>query len=276
MNFKLNFQKTKIFFKNKILILLVLGIVYLFVNYIFYLQNSKYYTSPFVALYLLLFILIPHYFNLLSNKRLTKNEKLAAHILVGFILKVKNINIEEKEKIADILNQIYRDKNPDTVMNFLYEENFDDFEESCIKMAKKDIFYKNLLLKNLFRCALEGYHVSLETENIIREIAAKIKVGKASYNKRKFFCEKAGFRFESLQGKKHIQEFNIEFFELSEAYRTLEIMPDASEKEIKQAKRRLAKQFHPDKNVDNELIDNKKFIEITKAYNTIKIYRGFK
>jgi molecular chaperone DnaJ len=50
-------------------------------------------------------------------------------------------------------------------------------------------------------------------------------------------------------------------------YQTLEITPQATQQEIKQAYRRLAKNFHPDLN--NDRLDNKKIIEINAAYEIL-------
>jgi molecular chaperone DnaJ len=50
-------------------------------------------------------------------------------------------------------------------------------------------------------------------------------------------------------------------------YQTLEITPEATQQEIKQAYRRLAKNFHPDLN--NDRLDNKKIIEINAAYEIL-------
>lgn len=45
----------------------------------------------------------------------------------------------------------------------------------------------------------------------------------------------------------------------------LELPPDATERDIKSAYRRLSKQYHPDRNPQED--SSKKFIEITQAYN---------
>lgn len=53
-------------------------------------------------------------------------------------------------------------------------------------------------------------------------------------------------------------------------YKILEIKKDASENDIKKAYRRLAAKWHPDKNINNKEVAEKKFKEITQAYDTLK------
>jgi molecular chaperone DnaJ len=50
-------------------------------------------------------------------------------------------------------------------------------------------------------------------------------------------------------------------------YQTLEVTPQATQQEIKQAYRRLAKSFHPDLN--NDRLDNRKIVEINAAYEIL-------
>jgi DnaJ-domain-containing protein 1 len=270
------FSEYKEIIKNRIVVVLFFEIMYLFINYIFYLQNSKYYTSPIMALVILIVILLPFRFASKKKTRFTKNEKLTACILVHFIIKIRNISIDEKEKIGEILSKIFADRNPKVVLEFLYQYDFSSLEDATAKMARKDIFYKNRLLKYLFRIALSGNFVSLLNEKEILEIAEKIKIGKAPFNKRKFFCEKAGYRFESTQSKVITHEYDFEAQLITKAYQTLELTPDSSVEEIKKAKRRLVKQFHPDKTRVNDKEDNLQFIEITEAYNIIKRHRNIK
>ena len=52
-------------------------------------------------------------------------------------------------------------------------------------------------------------------------------------------------------------------------YMTLEIECDASDKDIKQAFRRLAKKFHPDKNPGSEKAAEQRFKKITEAYEIL-------
>lgn len=49
----------------------------------------------------------------------------------------------------------------------------------------------------------------------------------------------------------------------------LEVSPDATDDEIKQAYRKLSLQWHPDKNPDNKEAAEEKFIMISKAYKTL-------
>lgn len=57
---------------------------------------------------------------------------------------------------------------------------------------------------------------------------------------------------------------------ISDPYKVLGVSPDASDDEIKQAYRRLAKKYHPDMNPGNEEEAAKKMNEINAAYDQIK------
>lgn len=52
-------------------------------------------------------------------------------------------------------------------------------------------------------------------------------------------------------------------------YETLELHGNASKEEIKKAYKRLASQYHPDRNVGNEEAATNKFKEITAAYTAL-------
>lgn len=57
---------------------------------------------------------------------------------------------------------------------------------------------------------------------------------------------------------------------ISDPYKVLGVSPNASDDEIKQAYRRLAKKYHPDMNPGNEEEAAKKMNEINAAYDQIK------
>ncbi|KAL2014735.1 hypothetical protein VTN00DRAFT_2260 [Thermoascus crustaceus] len=79
---------------------------------------------------------------------------------------------------------------------------------------------------------------------------------------------------ESNPGEKGIQddirnaEFELKKSKRKDYYKILGVSKDASEQEIKKAYRRLAIQYHPDKNRDGEAGDEK-FKEIGEAYETL-------
>jgi DnaJ-class molecular chaperone len=52
-------------------------------------------------------------------------------------------------------------------------------------------------------------------------------------------------------------------------YRTLDVPENASDGEIKKAYRKLAMQYHPDRNPENEKWANEKFKEINEAYGVL-------
>ena len=55
---------------------------------------------------------------------------------------------------------------------------------------------------------------------------------------------------------------------MADPYRTLGVARNASEKDIKSAYRKLAKELHPDKNKDNPKAADK-FSDVTKAYDLL-------
>lgn len=64
----------------------------------------------------------------------------------------------------------------------------------------------------------------------------------------------------------------IDFIEMAKKksfYEILEIHPSADQKKIKKAYRKLVKKYHPDNNKEKENWARKKFIEVTKAYETL-------
>lgn len=62
---------------------------------------------------------------------------------------------------------------------------------------------------------------------------------------------------------------------IDDPYKVLGVSPDASDDEIKQAYRRLAKQYHPDRN-PNDPVAAKKMQEINAAYEQIKNPAAYK
>ena len=52
-------------------------------------------------------------------------------------------------------------------------------------------------------------------------------------------------------------------------YEVIGVDRSADKKQIKQAYKRLAMQWHPDRNTDNKEVAEKKFREILKSYNTL-------
>ena len=58
---------------------------------------------------------------------------------------------------------------------------------------------------------------------------------------------------------------------MNDPYKVLGVSPNATDDEIKQAYRKLAKQYHPDKYVNNPLSDlaSEKMKEINEAYDRI-------
>jgi DnaJ-domain-containing protein 1 len=210
-----------------------------------------------------------------KNKTLTSNEKLMIRVIIDFLIKIQKVNEHEYENQSEILISLFKNHNSKKIAEFVHQPHNISMEDVYQKMSKKDVFFKTLLLKHLFRCSLYGKIVSIENEKIILETAQKLGINKAAFNKRKFFCEKAGYQFESRrkQGFHFVQ--NVSRLTEIEALRVLELETSASTAEIKNAKRRLSKLYHPDKACCKESsID--KFIEITEAYELLKTLRGFK
>jgi hypothetical protein len=272
MNISRLINKLKEIVKKRMIGVLISGIPLLIVNFILILEHSKKLIPFWVLSLMFLNIFVTFENEPGKKKRLTRNEKLISTVLVFFILKIKDVRIEEKEKIGEYLNKIFPDLSPEYIADFLNKINYSDENAYYIKMSQKDVFYKNVLLKYLFRTALKGKMITVEDENNVREIAEKIKIGKAYFNKRKFFCEKAGYRFESTQTFFRNTKSDYSEFSVEQAFITLGLTSEATDDEIKKAKRRLSKEFHPDKTGS----DSERFIEIMQAYKIIKQFRKMK
>jgi DnaJ-class molecular chaperone len=59
------------------------------------------------------------------------------------------------------------------------------------------------------------------------------------------------------------------FSSVTDPYRVLGIKPSASDKEIKEAYRKLCLKYHPDRNPDNKEEAEKRFKEISEAYRIL-------
>jgi len=56
---------------------------------------------------------------------------------------------------------------------------------------------------------------------------------------------------------------------INDAYKILEINPNSNDNDIKKAYKRLAIKWHPDKNIENKEVAEKKFKEISQAFEIL-------
>jgi len=56
---------------------------------------------------------------------------------------------------------------------------------------------------------------------------------------------------------------------INDAYKILEIQPDSTDADIKKAYKKLAIKWHPDKNIENKEFAEKKFKEISQAFEIL-------
>lgn len=56
---------------------------------------------------------------------------------------------------------------------------------------------------------------------------------------------------------------------INDAYKILEIEPDSNDNDIKKAYKKLAIKWHPDKNIENKEFAEKKFKEISQAFEIL-------
>lgn len=162
---------------------------------------------------------------------------------------VKDFFIEKfgKETTSDAL----------LILKDLLETDF-NINDVCVQINKNlEISEKLQLLHFLFGVSIADKDIKLDEFLVLEKIAEKLNI-----SKKDFYSIKSMF-----------------YHEIDSAYKILEIDKTATDLEVKQAFRRMALLYHPDKMVHlgDEIVkaSNEKFQKVNDAYEKIKKERNF-
>ncbi len=162
------------------------------------------------------------------------------------------------------------------VRNF-FITNYGEMKASSIfKIFNEQIKKETQNIRDLTRVILERtrYETRLQVLHFLFGVAnADGSISVEELNKINFIAEALGIRFSDIESIKAMFVKSADH-----AYKILEIIPQASDGEVKKAYRDMAKKYHPDKlqSKDPALIKGaqEKFQEVQKAYETIRKARG--
>tara|TARA_S200000501_G_scaffold90443_3_gene83620 strand:- start:1948 stop:2673 length:726 start_codon:yes stop_codon:yes gene_type:complete len=162
------------------------------------------------------------------------------------------------------------------VRNF-FITNYGEMKASSIfKTFNEQIKKETQNIRDLTRVILERtrYETRLQVLHFLFGVAnADGSISVEELNKINFIAEALGIRFSDIESIKAMFVKSAD-----NAYKILEIVPQASDGEVKKAYRDMAKKYHPDKlqSKDPALIKGaqEKFQEVQKAYETIRKARG--
>ena len=162
------------------------------------------------------------------------------------------------------------------VRNF-FITNYGEMKASSIfKIFNEQIKKETQNIRDLTRVILERtrYETRLQVLHFLFGVAnADGSISVEELNKINFIAEALGIRFSDIESIKAMFVKSAD-----NAYKILEIVPQASDGEVKKAYRDMAKKYHPDKlqSKDPALIKGaqEKFQEVQKAYETIRKARG--
>ena len=162
------------------------------------------------------------------------------------------------------------------VRNF-FITNYGEMKASSIfKIFNEHIKKKTQTIRDLTRVILERtrYETRLQVLHFLFGVAnADGYISVEELNKINSIAEALGIRFSDIESIKAMFVKSAD-----NAYKILEITPQASDGMVKKAYREMAKKYHPDKlqSKDPALIKGaqEKFQEVQKAYETIRKARG--
>jgi len=182
-------------------------------------------------------------------------------ILVTAILKAKT-DIHEKEKlfIHDFLTEQYGAKKADEYQNILKKTMKQEWDiRKITQQFRTKNNYETRLQLLFFLFGIANADASIEDKELALLKIIGIHLGISADD------------FEVLS--------SYYLSELDKSYRTLKISHAAGEQEIKEAYRKLANKYHPDKISHSDVLSSfaqEKFQQVQLAYNRIKNEKGFK
>jgi len=172
------------------------------------------------------------------------------------------------EEVKSAIDLFTRGKNPD----FPLEAQMQRFRDAC--RGQQTLI--NAFLEILLEIPLSGGGIETAERDVLWRIAATLGLSRVEMARLEALA-RARHSFGHASGQHRSAES-----ELAEAYKALGIEPQATDKEVKTAYRRLMNQHHPDKLVAKGLPESMmeaakdRTREIRAAYEKIRDYRGFK
>ncbi len=200
-----------------------------------------------------------------ADKKATKSELNVAKKYLA-----REFSEEEGRKILSLMSKYIKEPMPK------------DLRPICLQL-NQHMWYKQrlTLLTTLFEIAVVDSRIEKEEAKIIEMYARFACIKQVDFDRQRGYFA-YGFTWENT-GKQQTDSSHNDSYKSSSkgknssskdwAYDALGLSPDASEKEIKNAFRKLSMQYHPDKQIDasdEELkISTEKFQRISEAYELL-------
>ena len=154
--------------------------------------------------------------------------------------------------------------------SLLYQQNrivAEDFNRLFVRSLPHKLRLQILII--LFKVAKHEKRTSSTVATVLFYISKELSISREVFEKTKA----TQFPSEKGEEKSNVSNFSESSKAIIDARKILNITENSSDKEIKKAYRKKAKQYHPDLNPDAQV---GKFLELKTAYDLINLHRGLK
>ena len=199
-------------------------------------------------------------------------------VLTGAVLKADGIvTRNELEFVKELYKQnfgIDKTRADMLVLRDILAANTIQWEQACLGIRQNMIQTERVkLIHYLFGIAKADGNITPNELAIIKNIAININLSQWDYE---------AIRVKFMGAYNQQDPYNsgrpYAYYNRDEVYKVLELSSSATDAEIKQTYRKLARKYHPDKNAslgpEAAKSAEEKFKKIQEAYNTIKKERG--